>query len=90
MMMSDGVVCHCRRCGPCRQFTPVLSQVYQAMKAAGRADKFEVVFCSADHSEAEFKSYFQSMAPWMAIDYDVSTPCTQHNTRDICSIQCEV
>ena len=41
------------------------------MKAAGKADKFEVVFCSADHSEPEFKSYFQSMAPWLAIDYEV-------------------
>jgi thiol-disulfide isomerase/thioredoxin len=57
-------------CGPCRQFTPLLGQVYQAMKAAGKAEKFEVVFCSADHSEPEFKSYFQSMAPWLAIDYE--------------------
>mmetsp|Transcript_8684 Transcript_8684/g.14730 ORF Transcript_8684/g.14730 Transcript_8684/m.14730 type:complete len:374 (+) Transcript_8684:50-1171(+) len=57
-------------CGPCRQFTPLLGQVYQAVKSAGKADKFEVVFCSADHSEPEFKSYFQSMAPWLAIDYE--------------------
>ena len=63
--------CLLARCGPCRQFTPVLSQVYQSMKAAGKADKFEVVFCSADHSEAEFQSYFRSMGPWLAIDYEV-------------------
>lgn len=66
------LVCCCIRCGPCRQFTPVLSSVYQAVKAGKHADKFEVVFCSADHAEPEFKSYFQSMAPWLAIDYEVS------------------
>jgi thiol-disulfide isomerase/thioredoxin len=57
-------------CPPCRQFTPVLGNVYNALKAAGKTDKFEVVFCSADHSEEEFQSYFKSMAPWSAIDYD--------------------
>ena len=61
------------RCGPCRQFTPVLGKVYQEMKAAGKCNKFEVVFCSAGQSESDFQSYFRSMAPWMAIDYDVSS-----------------
>ena len=59
------------RCGPCRQFTPVLSKVYQEVRAGKHAEKFEVVFCSADHSEAEFMSYFKSMAPWLAVDYEV-------------------
>lgn len=46
------------------------------MQAAGRGGgRLEVVFCSADHSEPEFKSYFQSMAPWLAIDYEVRSLC---------------
>ena len=54
-------------CGPCRNFTPKLSAVYKECKAAGRP--VEVVFCSADHSEEEFRGYFSSM-PWLAINYD--------------------
>lgn len=54
-------------CPPCRAFTPKLASVYQQAKAAGK--KFEVVFCSADHSEEEFLGYFDTM-PWLAIKYD--------------------
>lgn len=54
-------------CPPCRAFTPNLASVYQQAKAAGK--KFEVVFCSGDHSEEEFHSYFDTM-PWLAIKYD--------------------
>jgi thiol-disulfide isomerase/thioredoxin len=54
-------------CPPCRAFTPNLASVYQQAKAAGK--NFEVIFCSGDHSEAEFLSYFDTM-PWLAIKYD--------------------
>jgi thiol-disulfide isomerase/thioredoxin len=54
-------------CPPCRAFTPNLAAVYQQAKASGK--NFEVVFCSGDHSEPEFLSYFDTM-PWLAIKYD--------------------
>ena len=54
-------------CPPCRAFTPNLATVYQQAKSAGK--KFEVVFCSGDHSDSDFLSYFSSM-PWLAIKYD--------------------
>lgn len=54
-------------CGPCRQFTPKLLELYAQCKAQGK--RFEVVFCSADHSEQEFQSYHASMA-WPAIGFE--------------------
>lgn len=54
-------------CGPCRQFTPKLLELYAQCKAQNK--RFEVVFCSADHSEQEFQSYHASMT-WPAIAFD--------------------
>lgn len=53
-------------CPPCRQFTPVLTQVYREVTAAGK--KLAVIFVSADRDEAGFTSYFATM-PWMAIPF---------------------
>ena len=55
-------------CGPCRNFTPVLARVYAEAKAKGLP--FEVVFCSADHSEEEFDAYYGGHHPWLALDYN--------------------
>lgn len=55
-------------CGPCRQFTPMLTSVYKEAKRLKLP--FEVVFCSADHGEAEFKSYYGEHMPWAAVPYD--------------------
>jgi thiol-disulfide isomerase/thioredoxin len=54
-------------CGPCRSFTPKLSEVYRKLKSASK--EFEIIFCSADHSESEFESYYKEM-PFLAIPYD--------------------
>jgi len=56
-------------CGPCRQFTPVLTETYKNLKTQGK--NFEVVFVSGDNSDAEFSEYFGSM-PWSAIPYSDS------------------
>jgi len=56
-------------CPPCRQFTPQLITLYNQCQAIHKP--FEVIFCSADHSEEEFEEYYASM-PWAAIDYDHS------------------
>lgn len=54
-------------CGPCRSFTPKLSDVYNKLKSANK--EFEIIFCSADHNESEFESYYKGM-PFLAIPYD--------------------
>lgn len=52
-------------CGPCRQFTPVLATTYDDQEG----DKeVEVVFCSLDHEEKTFESYFKTM-PWCAVPF---------------------
>jgi len=56
-------------CGPCRQFTPVLTETYKSLKTQGKS--FEVVFVSGDNSDKEFEEYFGSM-PWSAIPYSDS------------------
>lgn len=51
-------------CGPCKQFTPVLAQLYKSLNKKGK--KFEVVWLSRDRSSEEFLSYYQQM-PWLAV-----------------------
>jgi thiol-disulfide isomerase/thioredoxin len=53
-------------CGPCRQYTPLLADVYS--KSKGKP--FEIVFVSADHSEEDFRSYYNDHHPWLAMAYD--------------------
>ncbi|KAI8528274.1 hypothetical protein RHMOL_Rhmol12G0137400 [Rhododendron molle] len=59
-------------CGPCRQFTPNLVEVYNELSPKG---DFEIVFVSADEDDEAFKGYFSKM-PWLAI------PFFDSNTRD--------
>ena len=42
-----------RRCPPCRQFTPLLKQAYDAINASGK--RLEIVFVSSDHDEKQFE-----------------------------------
>lgn len=53
-------------CPPCRGFTPVLSDFYKKLRAAGR--KFEVVFVSSDRDQESCKEYYDSM-PWLLLPY---------------------
>lgn len=53
-------------CPPCRNFTPVLTEVYQERSSA-RGD-FEIVFVSSDRDEESYKGYFAKM-PWLAIPF---------------------
>jgi len=53
-------------CGPCRGFTPKLSQAYKdALKAKG----LEIVFVSSDRDQAAFDEYFGEM-PFLALPYE--------------------
>ncbi|KAE8716546.1 putative nucleoredoxin 1-2 [Hibiscus syriacus] len=56
-------------CGPCRRFTPNLSEVYSELSRKG---DFEVIFVSADEDEESFNGYFSKM-PWLAIPFSDST-----------------
>lgn len=53
-------------CGPCRNYTPMLSQWY---KSLGPNRSVEVVFLSADHDDNGFRNYYGGM-PWLAVDFD--------------------
>lgn len=53
-------------CAPCKLFTPVLIDTYNKLQAAGQP--FEVVFCSLDNDEAEYKEYYGSM-PWLSLGF---------------------
>ena len=53
-------------CGPCRHFTPILSRLYNELKALGKS--FEIVFVSSDRNDDAFHEYFKEM-PWLAIPF---------------------
>ena len=52
-------------CGPCRQFTPILIEVYKEVSTKG---EFEIIFVTADRDEEAFNAYFSKM-PWLAIPF---------------------
>ena len=56
-------------CGPCREFTGLLSSLYEEQTVWYEGQKqFEVVFFSCDASEKDFNSYYKEM-PWAALAY---------------------
>lgn len=59
-------------CPPCRQFTPMLRQAYEAMQRRnGSANSpLEVVYISTDRSYDEFSAYVAEEMPWLAVAYE--------------------
>ena len=55
-------------CGPCRSFTPKLSQFYKICRQELKLP-IEIIFVSSDRSEQEFQQYFNSSMPWYAIPF---------------------
>ena len=53
-------------CPPCRQFTPILANLYKKLNASGR--KFEVIFVSRDKDLNAFEEYWGSH-PWVALPF---------------------
>jgi len=53
-------------CPPCRGFTPKLTETYKKLTEEGK--DFEIIFCSSDKDEEQFKSYHAEM-PWLALPY---------------------
>ena len=60
-----GVYFSAHWCGPCRSFTPMLTDFYKNLSAS---KNFEVVFVSSDKDQASFDDYFGSM-PWAALPF---------------------
>lgn len=56
-------------CGPCRQFTPQLKRKY--LEVNRDRHRFEVIFVSADRSQAEFDQYYADM-PWTKMAFNAS------------------
>lgn len=52
-------------CPPCRRFTPILIEFYNKL---GQEKNFEIIFCSLDHDEAEYKEYTADM-PWLCMPF---------------------
>lgn len=55
-------------CPPCRGFTPLLSEFYEAL-AEQDETAMEIVFVSSDGDTHSFNEYFGSM-PWTAVPFD--------------------
>jgi len=55
-------------CPPCKAFSPLLKEFYQATK-----DRIEIVYVSSDSTVAEFEGYFGSM-PWLSLPIDGAAP----------------
>ena len=53
-------------CPPCRNFTPMLKEFYNKIKAMGV--EFEIIFVSSDKTQKEFEDYFNEM-PWLAVPF---------------------
>ena len=54
-------------CGPCRKFTPSLSEFYKEINSEKK--QIEIIFCSSDQDQNQFDEYFKTM-PWIAIPFE--------------------
>lgn len=55
-------------CPPCRRFTPLLIELYNKLKTE---KNMELVFCSLDREEDEYKEYISDM-PWLCMPFKAS------------------
>lgn len=53
-------------CPPCRRFTPNLIELYKKLKSK---HNMELIFCSLDKSEDEYKEYISNM-PWLCMPFE--------------------
>ncbi|CAI5449338.1 unnamed protein product [Caenorhabditis angaria] len=56
-------------CPPCKQFTPKLHRLYNALRSNGKP--FEVVFFTRDRSRADFEENFtEKHGDWLSVKFD--------------------
>ena len=53
-------------CPPCRQFTPILADLYKKWNANEK--KIEIVWLTLDRDENSWREYYQQM-PWLAVPF---------------------
>ena len=53
-------------CPPCREFTPILVELYHDHNQSGKL--VEVIFFSGDQDQDKFNEYFGEM-PWIALPF---------------------
>eukprot|EP00612_Vaucheria_litorea_P000219 CAMPEP_0171452890 /NCGR_PEP_ID=MMETSP0945-20130129/818_1 /TAXON_ID=109269 /ORGANISM="Vaucheria litorea, Strain CCMP2940" /LENGTH=321 /DNA_ID=CAMNT_0011977649 /DNA_START=613 /DNA_END=1578 /DNA_ORIENTATION=+ len=53
-------------CAPCKQFTPILKETYEALKAQGK--NLEIIYIGSDKEEKEHSEYSKTM-PWLSIPF---------------------
>lgn len=63
-----GIYFSAKWCGPCRMFTPILSEFYSGRKKGLGAQwsGMEIIYCSLDQDEEQFEDYYSKM-PWTAL-----------------------
>jgi len=54
-------------CPPCRKFTPKLIEFYKKLKSSDK--NFELIFCSLDNDEGDYKEYISDM-PWLCMPFE--------------------
>ncbi|CAG5132835.1 unnamed protein product [Candidula unifasciata] len=62
-----GVYFSAQWCTPCRNFTPVLTDCYNKLNAAGK--RWEIIFISLDKDEETCKEHYESM-PWLLFPFE--------------------
>lgn len=55
-------------CPPCRRFTPILIELYKKIKSK---HNMELIFCSLDRKEDEYKEYIAGM-PWVCMPFQAA------------------
>lgn len=67
-------------CPPCRNFTPKLINFYKTYQSSEASSKqsMELIFCSLDNDEAEYKDYTSTM-PWYSLPF--KSPLSQTLAR---------
>ncbi len=54
-------------CPPCKNFTPVLANLYNEVNKNGK--QMEIVFASCDRDLEQFRDYFSEM-PWLTFPFE--------------------
>ena len=75
-----GVYFSAHWCGPCRAFTPRLSQFYNSVNKDKK--QIEIIFNTFDHDLKSFNEYFGTM-PWIAVPFDSDS---KNQIADACGV----
>ena len=59
-----GIYYSMHTCPPCREFTPLLSSLYEELNEDQKV--IEIIYFSGDKNEEQFEEYFSEM-PWLAL-----------------------